>query len=562
MIRQRCAIYTRKSTEEGLEQDFNSLDAQREACAAYILSQKHEGWAELSDRYDDGGFSGGSMDRPGLTQLLNDVEVGRVDVIVVYKVDRLTRSLADFAKMVDLFDGAGVSFVSVTQAFNTTSSMGRLTLNVLLSFAQFEREVTAERIRDKVAASKRKGIWMGGAVPMGYDVKDKALIMNRREANAIRTIFSEYLAVGSVRGLSDRLDALSIVSKRRTDRYGRTTGGTSFSRGALYNILRNPIYIGKTRHKNELYEGLHEAIIDSVIWQKVQDQLANHGGKKMSAARRSAKRLLDGVLYDSNGRLMRTTYAIKSKSSGGTKQSQRYWYYASTPSGSDEQSIIERLPAGEFERLVLTGLKNHLNDQSWLTLKIRMAVDLDPSSITKILQTAGSLRNQITDKGEHSDAQYLNGLIDRIDLSKGQFCVRLDLGALQKTEETMLPISAAFEVPFQKRQNGRAKPIIIAPPDAPQPDQDLINLVADAKRWSVELLNGKSCTIRQIEDRERLRSGSVSRILPLAWLAPDISTAILEGSQPQHLTAKKLRILAELPLEWQEQRKILGFPHQ
>lgn len=423
MIRQRCAIYTRKSTEEGLEQDFNSLDAQREACAAYILSQKHEGWAELSDRYDDGGFSGGSMDRPGLTQLLNDVEVGRVDVIVVYKVDRLTRSLADFAKMVDLFDGAGVSFVSVTQAFNTTSSMGRLTLNVLLSFAQFEREVTAERIRDKVAASKRKGIWMGGAVPMGYDVKDKALIMNRREANAIRTIFSEYLAVGSVRGLSDRLDALSIVSKRRTDRYGRTTGGTSFSRGALYNILRNPIYIGKTRHKNELYEGLHEAIIDNVIWQKVQDQLANHGGKKMSAARRSAKRLLDGVLYDSNGRLMRTTYAIKSKSSGGTKQSQRYWYYASTPSGSDEQSIIERLPAGEFERLVLTGLKNHLNDQSWLTLKIRMAVDLDPSSITKILQTAGSLRNQITDKGEHSDAQYLNGLIDRIDLSKGQFCV-------------------------------------------------------------------------------------------------------------------------------------------
>ena len=562
MIRQRCAIYTRKSTEEGLEQDFNSLDAQREACAAYILSQKHEGWVALSDRYDDGGFSGGSMDRPGLAQLLTDVEAGRIDVIVVYKVDRLTRALADFAKMVDLFKGAGVSFVSVTQAFNTTSSMGRLTLNVLLSFAQFEREVTAERIRDKVAASKRKGIWMGGAVPMGYDVKDKTLIMNRREANAIRTIFSEYLVAGSVRDLSNKLGALSIVSKRRTNRHGRTTGGKAFSCGALYNILRNPIYIGKTRHKNELYQGLHEAIIDNVIWQKVQDQLANHGGKKMSAARRSAKRLLDGVLYDSNGRLMRTTYAIKSKSSGGTKQSQRYWYYASTPEGSDEQSIIERLPAGEVERLVLTGLKNHLNDQSWLTLKIRMAVDLDPSSITKILQTAGSLRNQIADKGEHSDAQYLNGLIDRIDLSKGQFCVRLDLGVLQKTEEAMLPISAAFEVPFQKRQNGRAKPIIIAPPDAPQPDQDLINLVADAKRWSVELLNGKSCTVRQIEDRERLRSGSVSRILPLAWLAPDISTAILEGRQPQHLTAKKLRILPELPLEWQEQRKILGFPHQ
>ena len=217
MIRKRCAIYTRKSTEEGLEQDFNSLDAQREACAAYILSQKHEGWAELSDRYDDGGYSGGSMERPGLEQLLSDVRDGRIDIIVVYKVDRLTRSLVDFAKMVDLFEGAGVSFVSVTQAFNTTSSMGRLTLNVLLSFAQFEREVTAERIRDKVAASKRKGMWMGGSVPMGYQVVDKALVVNEVEATSIRTIFSEYLVLGCVRHLADRLKDLGMVSRRWTD---------------------------------------------------------------------------------------------------------------------------------------------------------------------------------------------------------------------------------------------------------------------------------------------------------------------------------------------------------
>ena len=262
MIRQRCAIYTRKSIEEGLEQSFNSLDAQREACAAYILSQKHEGWAELSDRYDDGGFSGGTMSRPGLQQLLEDVRAGRIDVIVVYKVDRLTRALSDFAKMVDVFDGAGVSFVSVTQAFNTTSSMGRLTLNVLLSFAQFEREVTGERIRDKVAASKRKGMWMGGAIPLGYDVEDKALVVSPTEATAIRTIFAEYLVLGSVRQLRARLDALGIVSKQRTNRFGRVSGGTTFSRGALYNILRNPIYIGKVRHKEELHEGLHEAIID------------------------------------------------------------------------------------------------------------------------------------------------------------------------------------------------------------------------------------------------------------------------------------------------------------
>jgi len=257
------------------------------------------------------------MERPGLRQLLADVCDGRVDVIVVYKVDRLTRSLTDFAKMVDVFDGAGVSFVSVTQAVNTTSSMGRLTLNVLLSFAQFEREVTAERIRDKVAASKRKGMWMGGAIPLGYDVIDKALVVNPHEAAAIRTIFAEYLAAGSVRQLGKRLNELGIVSKQRTNRHGHISGGVSFSRGALYNILRNPIYIGKVRHKEELHEGLHNAIIDDATWKRVQTQLADHGGTKINSTRRSAKRLLDGVLFDSKGRTMRTTYASKSVHTDG-----------------------------------------------------------------------------------------------------------------------------------------------------------------------------------------------------------------------------------------------------
>ena len=562
MIRQRCAIYTRKSTEEGLDQDFNSLDAQREACSAYVLSQKHEGWAELGDRYDDGGFSGGSMERPGLMQLLADVEAGRIDVIVVYKVDRLTRSLADFAKMVDLFDGAEVSFVSVTQAFNTTSSMGRLTLNVLLSFAQFEREVTAERIRDKVAASKRKGIWMGGAVPMGYDVKDKGLIVNPDEAKAIRTIFAEYLAAGSVREMSDRLDALGIVSKSRTDRHGSTTGGMSFSRGALYNILRNTVYIGKTRHKDELYDGLHEAIIDDATWEQVQELLADHGGRKMGTSRRSARRLLDGLLFDSVGRPMRTTYAIKSTRSGGTAQSRRYWYYTSTPLGSEDRDSIERLPAGEIERLVVNGLWDRFADQSWLMEQIGSAVDPDASVLAEILRAVDAWRIQVAAANDDAEPQYLNGLIDRIDITDGQICVRINLGAILPSEKAQRPIHATFEVPFQKRQHGRAKPIVIAPPGSPQPDKDLINLVADARRWSAELLDGKSSTIRQIEDREGLRSGSVSRILPLAWLAPDISAAILEGRHPAHLTAKKLRGLPELPLDWHEQRKILGLPQQ
>lgn len=545
MIRQRCAIYTRKSTEEGLEQDFNSLDAQREACAAYVLSQKQEGWAELSDSYDDGGFSGGSMDRPGLKQLLKDVQAGRIDIIVVYKVDRLTRSLADFAKMVDLFDGAGVSFVSVTQAFNTTSSMGRLTLNVLLSFAQFEREVTAERIRDKVAASKRKGMWMGGAVSLGYDVKDKALVVNPVEAKAIRTIFAEYIAVGSVRELSKRLGTLGFVSKRRTDRHGRKTGGKSFSRGALYNILRNPVYTGKTRHKDELYDGLHEAIIDDSTWHRVQELLANHGGKKIGTSRQSARRLLDGLLFDSTGRPMRSTYAIKSKLNGGTYQSRRYWYYTSKPSCAEDRDSIERLPAEEIERLVLDGLRDRLADQGWLMEQIGSAADPDASVLKEILQAADAWRAQVEEMVDGAETQYLNGLIDRIDVTKGKMCVRINLSAFFPAEVAQQPIHATFEVLFQKRQNGRAKPIVIAPPDAPQPDQDLINLVADARRWSAEILDGTSSTIRQIEERQGLRSGSVSRILPLAWLAPDISTAIIEGRQPQDLTAMRLRNLPE-----------------
>ena len=561
MIAQRCAIYTRKSTEEGLEQDFNSLDAQREACAAYILSQKHEGWAELGDRYDDGGFSGGSMERPGLMQLLRDVEAGRIDVIVVYKVDRLTRSLTDFAKMVDAFDKSGVSFVSVTQAFNTTSSMGRLTLNVLLSFAQFEREVTAERIRDKVAASKRKGMWMGGAVPLGYDAKEKALVVNQGEASAIRTIFAEYLATGSVRQLTSRLAELGIVSKRRTDRFGRVSGGRSLSRGALYNILRNPIYIGKIRHKDELFAGLHEAIIDNASWAKAQAQLAGNGGKKISAVRRSAKRLLDGVLFDSKGRAMRTSYASKSLRREGTTRTKRYWYYTSKPSGPKDKNAVDRLPAKEIERVVLSSLRERLGDAKWLTDQARLAGGGNVQ-IAEILRAAETWRSKIAASDRDTNAPNLVCLIEQIDAQRDRLCIRLNLLALLEADAHCVPLSAAFEVPFQKRQNGCARPIVIVPEDAPQPDPDLIALVADARRWARELLDGQASSIQEITEREGLRSGSVSRVLPLAWLAPDISTAILHGCQPANLTAKSLRSLPDLPLTWEEQRRILGFAHQ
>jgi DNA invertase Pin-like site-specific DNA recombinase len=268
----RCAVYTRKSSEEGLEQSFNSLDAQREACEAYILSQRQEGWRVIETAYDDGGYSGGSMERPALKQLLADIDARKVDIVVVYKVDRLTRSLADFARIVQVFDSRNVSFVSVTQQFNTTSSMGRLTLNVLLSFAQFEREVTGERIRDKIAASKRKGMWMGGRVPLGYDLKDRKLIVNPAEAKQVQEIFRSYLEVGCVRKLRTHLEQRRALSKVRISPSGQKAGGGSHSRGALYKLLANRTYIGEISHKEKAYPGEHEAIIDRELWEKREDE--------------------------------------------------------------------------------------------------------------------------------------------------------------------------------------------------------------------------------------------------------------------------------------------------
>src|SRR5258706_10400221 len=271
--RRRCAIYTRKSSEEGLEQEFNSLAAQREACEAYIRSQQHEGWLLARTRYDDGGFSGGNLERPAAQRLLTDIRAGRIDIVVVYKVDRLTRSLADFARLVELFDAQGVSFVSVTQQFNTTSSMGRLTLNVLLSFAQFERDVTGERIRDKIA-SKKKGMWMGGNVPLGYDASERTLVINPAEAETIRCIFALYRELGCVRRVKEEADRLGLRTQCRTTANGTERGDKLFSRGHLYTLLSNPIYIGHIAHKGALHPGQHPALIDDETWIAVRDQLA------------------------------------------------------------------------------------------------------------------------------------------------------------------------------------------------------------------------------------------------------------------------------------------------
>src|SRR5215469_1164547 len=307
----RCAIYTRKSSDEGLEQESNSLDAQREACEAFIVSQRHAGWIALPDMYDDGGLSGGTMERPALQRLLADVKAGKVQIIVVYKVDRLTRSLTDFAKIVDVLDAHNASFVSVTQQFNTTTSMGRLTLNMLLSFAQFEREIAGERIRDKIAASKAKGMWMGGNVPLGYDVKDRRLVINETEASTVRTIFRRYAELGSVALLKAELDRLGIVSKRREGAGGTLSGGKRFSRGALYLVLQNRLYRGEIAHKGQIYPGQHEAIIDPELWQIVQDNLEANRQERSLAVGAEAPSLLSGLIFHGDGNRMTPTHAVK-----------------------------------------------------------------------------------------------------------------------------------------------------------------------------------------------------------------------------------------------------------
>ena len=347
----RCAVYTRVSTEHGLEQEFNSLDNQREASEAYIKSQAHEGWRLMRDRYDDGGFSGGSMERPALKKLLDAVRARRIDVIVVYKVDRLTRSLADFAKLVELFDEHQVSFVSVTQAFNTTTSMGRLTLNVLLSFAQFEREVTGERIRDKIAASKKKGIWMGGVVPLGYRVDNRALHVVEEHAAFVRDLFRRYLEIGSVVRLKAALDQENVRLPIRTDGRGKTTGGGLISRGHLYKILSNPIYVGRLTHKDQVHEGLHDPIVDHESWNRVQRLLAEHAQDR-AGSRQDSDALLAGKLFDDRGNRMSPSHA--------TKRGRRYRYYVSQAilqGRKADAGSVARVPAMELERRVVEAVR-------------------------------------------------------------------------------------------------------------------------------------------------------------------------------------------------------------
>lgn len=525
----RCAIYTRVSTDLRLEQDFNSLDAQYDASRAYIRSQAHAGWSLVRSRYDDGGYSGASTDRPALQRLLTDVRARRVDVIIVYKVDRLTRSLADFAKLVELFDAHGVSFVSVTQQFNTTTSMGRLTLNVLLSFAQFEREVTSERIRDKIAASKRKGLWVGGMVPLGYVTKDRRIRVQDEEARRVRTIFRLYLKLGSIDRLMVELRKQKIFTKVRTLKTGRVIGGGPFTRGPLAHLLRNRFYIGEIVFKNEILSGQQPAIVDRKLFNAVQakldEQLNNHNAK-----RTNSDSMLTGLIFDDGGNRMTPTHARTRNS--------KYRYYISLPlvQGQSKQvGSVHRVPAQEIEGVVVGAVRKqldlptHTNERNLVrTYVTRIEVQSDQLSIE--LRASKEARTRARQKSDkHNATTKILNVPWRKSPSK-------------KRREILVPKSVSSQDALPIRANMRAR---------------LIAAIARGRRWLEEFVSNPQATAERIATREGCSVRSVNKTISLAFLAPSLVKAAIEGRLPYGFGPTRL---SDLPAEWSRQYEALGLP--
>lgn len=540
----RCAIYTRKSTDEGLDQDFNSLEAQRESCAAYIMSQIHEGWEALPARYDDGGFSGGSLERPALQTLMEDIDKGLIDIIVVYKVDRLTRSLADFAKLVELFDKHNVSFVSVTQAFNTTNSMGRLTLNVLLSFAQFEREVTAERIRDKFRASKEKGMWMGGKPPLGYDIDHRKLVINEDEAEQVRFIFNRYLEVGSAMKLIEDLRARGIRSKHWTTQKGKSSGGVPFNRGAIYHLLQNPTYIGKIRHKEKVHEGLQDPIIDMETWRKVQDLITQNRHNHRIKKNAKAPSLLTDILYHEDGTQFRPR---QSKYEG-----KRLHYYLHPDT---------TLPAREVDTFVVNEMITLLERQAELCSII--GVD-HPTLINLVSATTARIAAQLK---VHAEREVILQIIEKVTIEQHRIHITLNRPGMRRLLSTADDLPSTEKAApiiitrsYQVKRCGQGKRLIIGANQSHQtalPDPSLVKTIARAHAWLGDLKSGLN--YKEIGTRDRIDERLVARTLRLAFLAPDITTAILSGREPKGLTSQTLLRLPKLPSDWSEQRELLGF---
>lgn len=545
----KCAVYTRKSSEEGLEQDFNSLDAQREACESYIKSQMHEGWVLVEKQYNDGGFSGGTLERPAVKELFKDIEEGKVDTVVVYKVDRLTRSLMDFAKIVELFDKHNASFVSITQHFNTTTSMGRLTLNVLLSFAQFEREVTGERIRDKFAASKKKGMWINGVAPIGYLKENNTLKIDKKYAPTITLIFEKYLELKTVIKLKEYLLQNQILTK----------SGKYFSKGHLYNILSSQTYTGKIKHKEELYEGLHDGIIDQETFDKVQAQLKENCINKKNSIGSNNPSLLAGKLFDDKNNYMSPSHS--------NTRNRKYRYYVSQAliqSRKNEAGSISKIPAGEIEALVTNEIKSFLSDKTKLQKYLEnLKLDKQKDLLSAAKELYKSKINNI----------HIRALINKIVIYKQKVEITICKNQLLKILE-----SIAYNTPLPENLKAETKePIVITKnikisltskngsvliiSDSENKEinfnTQMINAIAKSFYWNKLLLSSEARIIEDIQKLENLKSKTyVGNVLQLKFLAPDIIEKILNGKNPKDLTIENLFNIKTL--NWAKQRKALN----
>ena len=547
----RCAIYTRKSTEEGLEQAFNSLDAQREACAAYIDSQKHEGWKIVRAAYDDGGFSGATIDRPGMQRLLADVDAGLIDVVVVYKIDRLTRSLTDFARIVERFDKRAVSFVSVTQSFNTTTSMGRLTLNVLLSFAQFEREVTAERIRDKFAASRARGIFMGGCPPLGYDAKDRKLIVNEQEAVTIRMIFDRYLKLGSVGNLVAELRARGITTKAWVSIGDRKIGGGKWYTGALSHVLRNRVYVGAAVHKGKVYAGEHAAILPRETFDAVQALLDGNRIARADRIIRESPGLLTGLIFDERGNAMSPQETCK-------LNGLRHVYYvcqALLQHCPQDAGTLPRVSARAVENLVIDRLKvftgNDALGSSTAETRDRVSRQVIRKHVSRVTvsKTAvviefllEALVSETTDPGEIIEA-YAKRMRLNEKIERSSKAITLSIAINIKTRGGSKRIEGWDEAQWTSHR--------------PRLNDHLIKSLAQAHQWRTAIEAGNVTSLDELAKRERVDRKQMRQTLRLAFLAPDIQRAIVNGQQPENLSLTAL-LDRDIPSLWTQQRQLLG----
>ncbi|BBD98832.1 recombinase family protein [Sphingobium amiense] len=549
----RCAIYTRKSSEEGLAQDFNSLDAKREACSAYILSQASEGWSQVPDRYDDGGLSGGTLERPALRRLLEDVAQGRIDIVVVYKVDRLTRSLLDFSKLVEAFDAASASFVSITQSFNTTTSMGRLTLNMLLSFAQFEREVTAERIRDKIAASKAKGMWMGGIPPLGYRPDGRSLAVVEEHAALVRTIFGLYLETGNVRCLAQRLERDGLLAPMRTTGTGRRIGGRPLSRGQLYLMLKCRTYTGRVQHGDQVYPGLHDAIVPDELYDAVQAQLAANTHGHRQRIRAAAPSLLAGRIVDRTGVPFIASHASKGSATGAQK---RWRYYASAPRQSGGQGSTVRIPAREIDAMVLHRIATLFEDM--LDLIERTALEVDPRRLPALEIRGREIAAQLRGRNR----ELLDTVLLRVEVEEGRTMIHCSSEAiaalLQAEQADHAPARVTLVDGARLRRSGRAMKLVQQDGRTvmAQPDASLVRLIVQAHRWWDELRKGE-VNITMLCEREKVSDAWMSRVLRLAFPSPAITGAILTGRQPAGLNSAALLATGAVPVRWCEQERMM-----